>query len=646
MLLLSTIGYEVSAQTRLDSLWAIWRNIDLHDTTRLKAINKIVREGYLFTQPDSAYYLAQLEYDFAEKTGYKKQMSMALYQQAISLWLKGDYLSALKHAGRNLVLAEEIQDKREITNALSITGSIFNSQGNYPRAIQYYLRSLQIDESTGYKKGIAGNLNNIGVIYHFQGNYAQALDYYQRSLTIQEPMGNKSGIANNLTNIGEIHYKLSNYDKALDYFERSLKILEEIGDKSGIGAVLNDFGEVYVKQNNFSRALMYFSRSLKTQEQIGSKPGIVVSMNSIGELYNTLGLHQRAVANCEKGLVLAKEIGSMIDQKNSCRCLYNAYKAQGSGNKALGYHEQMTQLSDSLSAKETEKKLQQMEFAKQILNDSIAQVERERLVTQEYQEDVRKKNRTKNIALVSGLFLSIITAGMFSRMLYIRKSKAIIEKERDRSDSLLLNILPEEIARELKEKGRADARDFEVVSILFSDFKEFTSSSEKLSAKELVSEINICFEAFDEIMEKYGVEKIKTIGDAYMAAGGLPVPRVDSTKDTILAGLAMQDFIEKRKAENKSLGQTAFGMRVGIHTGPVVAGIVGVKKFQYDIWGDTVNTASRIESTSEEGKVNISQSTYELLKDDETFIFESRGKIEAKGKGEIDMYFVTTKVSV
>ncbi len=645
MLLLATIGYEVPAQTRLDSLWAVWRNVDLHDTSRLKAINKIVKEGYLFTQPDSAYYLAQLEYDFAEKTGHKKQMCMALYQQAHSLWLKGDYLPALKHAGRSLVLAEEIQDKREITNALSITGSIFNSQGNYPRAIKYYLRSLQIDESTGYKKGIAGNLNNIGVIYHFQGNYLQALDYYQRSLIIQEPMGNKSGIANNLTNIGEIHHKLSNYEKALDYFGRSLKIWEEIGDKSGIGTVLNNFGEVYLKQDNYPRALMYFSRSLKTQENVGSKPGMVISMNSIGELYNTLGLHQRAVANCKKGLALAQEIGSMIDQENSCRCLYNAYKALGNGNKALVHHEQMMQLGDSLSERETEKKLQQMEFAKQILNDSIAQVEKERLVTEAYQEDVRKKNRTKNIALVSGLFLLIMTAGMFSRILYIRKSKAIIEKERDRSDNLLLNILPEEIARELKEKGRADARDFEMVSILFSDFKEFTSSSEKLSAKELVAEINICFEAFDAIMEKYGVEKIKTIGDAYMAAGGLPVPTADSTRNTVLAGLAMQAFIEKRKAENKSRGQTAFGMRVGIHTGPVVAGIVGVKKFQYDIWGDTVNTASRIESASEEGKVNISRSTYELLKDDETFVFESRGKIEAKGKGEIDMYFVATKVS-
>ena len=182
-----------------------------------------------------------------------------------------------------------------------------------------------------------------------------------------------------------------------------------------------------------------------------------------------------------------------------------------------------------------------------------------------------------------------------------------------------------------------------MVSILFTDFKEFTQLSEKLSAKELVSEINTCFQAFDAICEKHNVEKIKTIGDSYMAASGLPVPAEGSIKNAVLAALEMQAFILDRKNANETEGRHAFEMRVGIHTGPVVAGIVGVKKFQYDIWGDTVNTASRVESKGMVGKVNISQITYELLKDDPDFKFESRGKIQAKGKGEIEMYFVRLK---
>ena len=209
---------------------------------------------------------------------------------------------------------------------------------------------------------------------------------------------------------------------------------------------------------------------------------------------------------------------------------------------------------------------------------------------------------------------------------------------------MLLNILPADIAEELKIHGKAEARDFDMVSILFTDFKGFTQASEKLTAKELIEEINVCFKAFDHICETHGVEKIKTIGDAYMAASGLPIPSENSIKNTVLAALEMQAFISNRIIEKDKLNEMSFKMRLGIHTGPVVAGIVGVKKFQYDIWGDTVNTAARMESSGEIGKVNISEDTYAALKDDPEFTFKSRGKIEVKGKGEIEMYFVETKL--
>jgi class 3 adenylate cyclase len=251
-----------------------------------------------------------------------------------------------------------------------------------------------------------------------------------------------------------------------------------------------------------------------------------------------------------------------------------------------------------------------------------------------------KIRSARNRFLYAGLGILLIALGLVNRMNSIRKSRRAIQKEKDISEGLLLNILPATVAAELKEKGFAEAQQFDNATVLFSDFKEFTTVSEQLSAAELVKELNACFKAFDEIMAKHGIEKIKTIGDAYMATGGIPDRGTEDTAHVILAALDMQQFILNRWEENKAAGLPAFEMRVGVHTGPAVAGIVGVKKFQYDIWGDTVNIANRMESHGEVGKVNISEVTYQLVRDNPLFTFTDRGTMPVKGKGHMKMYFV------
>lgn len=217
----------------------------------------------------------------------------------------------------------------------------------------------------------------------------------------------------------------------------------------------------------------------------------------------------------------------------------------------------------------------------------------------------------------------------------LEENKEIIEFEKQKSDNLLLNILPVDVAQELKETGTSRAKMFENVSVLFSDFVSFTSISEKMSPEELVKELDTCFREFDAISVKYGLEKIKTIGDAYLVVSGLPVSSDDHAKIMVSAALEMVDFMKKREeAGNCKL----FKVRIGINSGPVVAGIVGSTKFAYDIWGDTVNTAARMEQNSEPGRINISGPTFNLIGNN--FKTTYRGKINAKNKGEIDMYFV------
>ncbi|MCB1176893.1 MAG: guanylate cyclase, partial [Leptospiraceae bacterium] len=211
------------------------------------------------------------------------------------------------------------------------------------------------------------------------------------------------------------------------------------------------------------------------------------------------------------------------------------------------------------------------------------------------------------------------------------------EKEREKSENLLLNILPKEIANELKENGKAEPVSYDSVSVMFTDFKGFTSIANNLTPEELIKALDTCFIQFDKISEKFNLEKLKTIGDSYMCAGGIPVSNKTHAIDCVLAGFEIQHFIENMKKYNKD--KFPFNeLRLGIHSGPLVAGVIGEKKFAYDVWGDTVNTASRMESSGSPGEINISGDTYNLIKD--LFECEYRGKVSAKNKGEIDMYFV------
>ncbi|SFC91261.1 ligand-binding sensor domain-containing protein [Flexibacter flexilis DSM 6793] len=245
------------------------------------------------------------------------------------------------------------------------------------------------------------------------------------------------------------------------------------------------------------------------------------------------------------------------------------------------------------------------------------------------------RNRIKTIERQK----AILEQQVAERTAELVEQKKEVELQKDKSDKLLLNILPEATANELKEKGSATPQHYGIASVLFTDFKGFTNLAEKMTPEQLIGELDNCFVAFDDIIVRNNLEKIKTIGDAYMCAGGIPLPNPTNPLNAVMAGLEIQQFMQKTREQKAKQGQSYWELRLGIHTGPIVAGVVGKKKFAYDIWGDTVNTASRMESSGEVGKVNISGDTYVQV--NEYFECVYRGKIPAKNKGDIDMYFVT-----
>ena len=264
----------------------------------------------------------------------------------------------------------------------------------------------------------------------------------------------------------------------------------------------------------------------------------------------------------------------------------------------------------------------------------------------ELQENqLRLSASQRNLFFALAAILALLAVGVFLRFTNTKKYNAVLEGknqdlklEREKSDSLLLNILPATVAEELKNTGVAQARRYEKATVMFSDFKNFSQFAKSMPPELLVEELDLYFKAFDEIITQYNLEKIKTIGDAYLCVGGVPQKPGYQPQNVIRAALEIQDLLAEMKATRLAQGKPYFEARIGIHTGPLVAGVVGSKKFAYDIWGDTVNIASRMESNGEVWKVNVSISTYELVKD--AFKFEYRGVLPIKNRGEVAMYFV------
>ncbi len=267
--------------------------------------------------------------------------------------------------------------------------------------------------------------------------------------------------------------------------------------------------------------------------------------------------------------------------------------------------------------------------ARSALNDAIVQREQALVEKAEAQQLALER-------LIQNERMMIQQNEVLERMVVERTNE--LQEEKRKTDNLLLSILPVEIAEELKQYGKVAPKYFKEVTVLFADFVGFTAQSANLTPEELVEEVNYCFCEFDKITERYRVEKIKTIGDAYMCAEGVPVDTDYNIYSMVIVALEMISFAKKNKEQKLKLGKPAFDIRIGIHTGPVMAGVVGLKKFNYDIWGDTVNVAARMESGSEAGRINLSETTYEKIKEKYPCTF--RGEIEVKGKGAIKMYFL------
>jgi adenylate cyclase len=596
-----------------------------------------------FTDPDLSIIIAREILSEALLTKSHEMVARMYMYAGIGFYLKGMYDSAFAEYEQGLAVADE-HDLRllrgDLYNNYSISLAVTGQLG---ASIEMATSALAIFENARDSTRLARIYNNLGSRYSELDMQEIALSYYLKAANISELRGDRRRLVLNYGNIGLLHYELQNYPDALEYLYMSLNLQDTVQNQMDYCNTLHHLALVYQQMQQFEKALALEKRAYDIAVSLNDDLGLVPILRGMAAIKRNTGNPERSLEYLNRAEELAKNVGARYFLVNIYEELAETYAILNQYEAAFDYKQLHSLLKDSIQWIEKNKAL-----------TIIQQIEAERkereiqLLTKDSEIktlNLKRQRVLKNSATIVGALLLLLAVLIFHRYRYVRKTNnelaeknVIINTEKDRSDKLLLNILPAETAEELKANGFAQARQFELVTVMFTDFIGFTQMAENMAPHELVSEIDHCFKQFDLIISRHNIEKIKTIGDAYMCAGGLPVPNTTNPVDVVKAATEIQQFMNELKAQRMAENRPYFSIRIGIHTGPVVAGVVGFKKYQYDIWGDTVNLASRMESSGESGKVNISQVTYEHVKSH--FVCVHRGKIVAKNKGSVDMYYV------
>jgi len=563
-------------QSISDSLLASYKADTLEGTAKFELLYSLSFNE--INDFDLALQYAEELIQLADKENNIEYLSYGYFQKGNAKQFIGELEESLEAYFKSVEIAKKENLMGTEGSSYAAIADIYAISGNHKNAMRYYKRAIKTLKSTLQKKEdtvlLASSILNAGDALLTNKKYDSALVYFNESGQLFEHADYPVGKAYNLGNIGMVYANTGRNELAEQNINEAVAILEASQDYYPISVYLMAMADIYVEKEDYETAIGYTKRSLSLAEQYELREQLGDANLKLAELYELIG---------------------------DLAASYRHYKDHIAHRDSLLNIEKVQQLADQRTNFEVSQK----------------QVEVELLET-----------KTRNQLIILGFVgLSLLASLWFYRT---------ISKEKNKSEKLLLNILPEDTAKELKLNGKVKAQKYESVTVFFSDFKGFTSYSEKLSPEALVKTVSFYFSKFDEIIYKHGLEKIKTIGDAYMCAGGLHDTCKDHAQRMVRAAFEIAAFVEATK-KDVSAGDLTFDIRIGINTGPVVAGVVGTKKFAYDIWGDTVNVASRMESMSEPGKINISHSTYELIKEDVEC--EYRGEIEAKNRGKVKMYF-------
>lgn len=534
---------------------------------------------------------------------------------------QNDTKLALSYAEELIRLSKLLKDDLYLYRGYLQKGNKKRFLGSLDQALTAYFSAVKVAQRAKYILGVGVTYGAIADVYSISKNQTVAKTYYKKAIVTLKQSGESIELGAFYANAGDEFYNTNVYDTAFLYFKESGRIFRKLDYQVGVAYSLGNIGMVQAKTGKHQLAEKNINEAINILESVEDHQPICDYLLSMVDIYQSKKDLSRATAYAARSLKLAEAYGLKEQISNANLKLSQLYESAGNSRASLQYYKNHISFRDSVN---NLKSVQAMADLRTDFEVAEKQVEVDLLNEQ------KRNQQNKMIAL--SIILGLISLLLGAMYWFYRA----ISREHKRSESLLLNILPTETARELKSKGKVDAVKIDEVTVLFTDFVEFSKQAEHVEPELLVRSIDYYFQKFDEITTRYGLEKIKTIGDAYMCASGLPHPNLTRAKEVVQAAAEMIQVVKDAlKADDDLLH---FEIRIGIHTGPVVAGIVGIKKWQYDIWGDTVNIAARMESASKPGRVNLSETTYLEVKDEFPCVY--RGELEVKNRGFLKMYFL------
>ena len=609
------------------------------DTLRSKILATICAR-YTSYSPDSGILFGKQALEMGKRLKQSKVLIYAYRNIGFNHRYKGDYDSALAYYDSSLQVSKEAKDKASAAMAYDFISVVKIDQSDYPSALDYAFKSLAINEEL--KKELAGNYINISIIYSDMANYSKAIDYLQKALKIAEEKNDEPEIEAALSNLGRNYLMTGQDSLALVTELKALKFAEAGGGKNSILPIYSYIATAYYNMGDLTAASEYFLKGLEIAKEVKNKKSVAENLGNLGEMYLGMAVDSirreskykykmppksiaitKAIEYSQQSADLHLELHNFRDLSSNYSTLSTAWELAGDKGKALEAYKQYKAYNDSVFSKDNKSKITNLEKQRE-LDSAKQQIKIDRLkIAQQTLAAAKRRNDRVFFFAGIGLLLAVII---------------FITRERKRSEQLLLNILPHKIAERLKNKEHPIADHFAAASIIFIDMAGFTILSESREPKETVNILNDIFTKFDSLAEKYRLEKIKTIGDCYMAVAGLPEPRIDHA----IAAASMALNVKQLMADYKTPEGTPILFRIGLDCGPVVAGVIGRKKFIYDLWGNAVNTASRMESTGIAGEIHCTDNFKNELTSEDTakFSFRSRGMMEIKGKGPMQTWLI------